>query len=98
MTLNIQQEYPRFSDLNGSYLPIMEKIAEFVGARVNPYSIIRTTRATELGYRVRATSLSQRSILIDYLTEFPLLSSKRLDFLDWVEAHKLRITRSYKTT
>jgi len=29
MTFNIQQEYPRFSDLNGSYLPIMENIAEF---------------------------------------------------------------------
>lgn len=98
MTLNIRQDYPKHSNFGSSYLPIMEAIAHFLNAKVNPYAALRRerkTRANEKGYRVRATSLLHRNILIDYLTKFPLLSSKRLDYLDWVKAHNIRISRGY---
>nr|UEV87087.1 hypothetical protein [Grifola frondosa] len=97
MTLNIRQDYPKHSDFCSSYLPIMEKIANFLNVKVRPYTRERKIRGNEKGYRVRATSLLQRNILIDYFTKFPLLSSKRLDYLDWVKAHNIRVNREYTT-
>ena len=36
-------------------------------------------------------------ILINYLTKFPLFSSKHLDFLDWSEVHHIRIYKKYQS-
>lgn len=74
----------------------MHEIANFLKSIVKPYFRIRPTRANENGFRVRATSISQRVILINYLMKFPLLSSKRLDFMDWIKGHDIRLNRSYK--
>jgi len=46
----------------------------------------------EKGYLVTVKSLESRLLLIDYFTHYPLLSSKRLDYLNWVEALLRRVS------
>jgi hypothetical protein len=90
--LNSEMPEDKNSNLN-----IMEKIKEFLDIRkVNE---IKRTRSNyvELGYEVRTTKKKSCDILIDYLTAYPLFSSKLQDFLGWEKAHKIRISRSYKT-
>lgn len=36
-------------------------------------------------------------ILINYLSIYPLFSSKHQDFLDWCEIHRVRLSKGYKT-
>ena len=50
----------------------------------------------ELAYEVRTAKKSSCEILINYLTNFPLFSSKHLDFLNWTEFHHIRISKQYK--
>ena len=42
-------------------------------------------------------SISSRNGYIKYFSEFSLLSSKHLDYLDWVESHELVLSQKYKT-
>lgn len=51
----------------------------------------------EKGYLLTVNSLASRISLIDYFTEFPLLTSKRLDYLNWVEAHEIVGHKNYRT-
>ena len=42
-------------------------------------------------------NIESRVILMDYLSRYPLLTSKRLDSFDWIKAHHLVISRGHKT-
>jgi hypothetical protein len=50
----------------------------------------------EKGYLVTVKSLESRLLLIDYFTHYPLLSSKRLDYLNWVKAHEIVKNKQYR--
>jgi hypothetical protein len=51
----------------------------------------------EKGYLVTVSSLASRIALINYFLEFPLLSSKHHDYLNWVKAHELVTNKQYRT-
>jgi len=74
----------------------MEKIREFLDVK-NVTEIQRNkSNYIELAYEVRTTKKLSCDILINYLTNFPLFSSKDLDFLDWSEVHHIRKSKKYK--
>lgn len=80
-----------------SNFEIMEKIREFLNVKI--VNEIKRTRENylELAYEVRTVKKESCDLLIDYLTIYPLFSSKHQDYLDWNRAHKIRISKSYKT-
>lgn len=76
---------------------IMEKIQNFLNIK-NITEIKRTKeKYLELAYEIRTVKKESCVILIDYLTVYPLFSSKYQDYLDWKKAHEIRISKSYKT-
>jgi len=77
----------------------MSIIATFLGTPLNPYTRIRAAPngCVEHGFLITAKSIASREVLINYLSNYPLLSSKRLDYLSWLEAHQLVMTRGYKS-
>jgi len=87
----------KISEDKNSNLEIMEKIKEFLNVKnVNEIKRVKNNYV-ELAYEVRTTKKASCDLLIDYLTKYPLFSSKFQDFLDWEKAHKIRISKSYKT-
>lgn len=80
---------------NNSNFQIMEKIRE----GVKTVSEIKRIKKdyVELAYEVRTTKKASCDILINYLSAYPLFSSKHQDFLDWREIHRIRLSREYKT-
>lgn len=67
---------------NNSNFQIMEKIREFLDVKnVNEIKRIKD-KYVELSYEVRTTKKTSCDILIDYLSTYPLFSSKHQDFLD----------------
>lgn len=98
--LSQRQEYHR--SLFTSYLDILSEIAKLFKTKVTSYERKRLNPKNdnsyvEKGYLITVVSLSSREELIKYFTKFPLLSSKGLDYLNWVEAHNLVIKRQYRT-
>lgn len=85
------------SQKDNSNLYIVEKIREFLDVKnVNQIKRIRGGYI-ELAYSVTTTKKSSCEILINYLTAYPLFSSKHQYFLDWSKAHNIRIHKKYKT-
>lgn len=97
MRLTQRQEYHRSSVLERSYASVMTTIANFFNVSMLAYQRERSDRKLEKGYSVMVKSLSARLILIDYLAFHLLLSSKRLDYANWLEAHKLIADKQHKT-
>lgn len=66
-----------------SNLDIMNRIKDYL--KVKNVKRINRERIsyTELGYEIRTTKIDSNLILINYLTHYPLFSSKYLDYLDW---------------
>lgn len=95
--LSQRQVYHKISSLTGtSYLPVLSSIANAFHSKVTSY--IRTRTAfVEKGYLVSILSKLSRSELINYFNQFPLLSSKHLDFLAWKEADSLVCNRKYRS-
>jgi len=85
MRVSQKQMYKITSDIpkeNNSNLQIMEKIREFLDVK-NVNEIKRTKKDyVELSYEVRTTKKTSCDLLINYLLEYPLFSSKHQDFLD----------------
>lgn len=96
--LSQRQEYHRESPIGTNYFNILSYIATTFKAVCKPFE--RThfkNKGTEVsyiekGYLVTVKSLESRLLLIDYFTHYPLLSSKRLDYLNWVEALLRRVS------
>jgi hypothetical protein len=95
MRLTQRQKYHRLSILGTSYLPIIT--ATIFGINVVEYTRNRGTTSVELGYLVRVKSKTARSLLINYLDNYSLLSSKYLDYLDWRTAHGIVGYKGYRT-
>jgi hypothetical protein len=100
--LSQRQEYHRISSSGTSYLPVLSSIATALDTKVTAFERERFNAKTntpyvEKGYMVTVKSLSSRLALIDYFNQFPLLSAKRFDYFNWVEAHELVQNRLYRT-
>jgi len=98
MRLSQRQDYHRSSDLDTSYSSIMSIIAEFFNVSMLSYERNRSTGKVEKGFSVMVKSLASRLILINYFATHPLLSSKRLDYQDWLKAHMLVTDKLHKTS
>jgi len=100
MRISQKRLYKLNSDLpedKNSNLKIMKKIQEFLKVK-NVNEIKRSKESyLELAFEVRTTKKESCGILIDYLTTYPLFSSKYQDFLDWEKAHQIRLSKSYKS-
>ena len=84
-------------DNQNTSLNIMEGIRVFLN--VKKVTEIKRVKESyvELAYEVRTTKKESCDLLIDYLTNYPLFSSKYQDFLDWKRSHEIRLTKSYKS-
>ena len=79
------------------YLPVMEEIREFLDiSKIRNIKRIKGDYKIEKGYEIRTDRKESRIILINYLTKFPLYSSKYLDYLDWVQIIELQNRFRYK--
>jgi hypothetical protein len=94
-SLELNQNYHKeHSDgTRESFFTIMSKIAAYLA--VNVYSRSRTVGMKEfLSFTVVAHNNNSRLKLVNYLTLFPLLSSKYLDYLDWKTVLELQINNN----
>ena len=79
---------------NVSYFNIMYEIALFLGCNV------LTRRQLSTGneyYTLAATSRKSITTITNYFGNFPLFSSKHLDYLDWRKAVKLLLNNEHYT-
>jgi hypothetical protein len=90
MRLSQRRLYHRASATGTSYFAVMSLVSSFFGVVAKDFLRERPGFKTETGFKVTVKSLAARLILIDYLTNHPLLSSKRLDYAAWLEAHQLQ--------
>lgn len=99
MRISQRAEYIRKNDSTQtkvSYLPIMTEIANFLNvSNVRTINRIRSD-ITEKVYEVRTVKRLSCEELINYLTKYPLYSSKYLDYLDWVKIHEINKFKEYK--
>ena len=72
---------------DNSYKPIMLKIQSFFGFNTD----LRESKHNEdkFYWIVEVTSLNRLNLLIQYLNNYPLLTSKRNDFEDWCKVYQL---------
>ena len=70
-----------------SYLDVMSSIATALGVSLK----ISTHNDNVEYFLISASSTKSRLIIVNYFTRFPLFSSKRLNYLDWLACHKLII-------
>jgi hypothetical protein len=97
MRVSQKQSYNTTVYADNSNLCLMEKIREFLDVK-NVTKIQRNKpNYIELAYEVRTSKKSSCDILINYLINFPMFSSKHLDYLNWKEFHNIRISKQYKT-
>ena len=68
-----------------SYLPIMQLIASALSVKLNT----SVHNVDKKYYVIASTSPIKLSILVDYLTNFPLFSSKYMNYLVWKEVYNL---------
>jgi hypothetical protein len=82
MRISQKQLYKSTILKDNSNFYIMEKIREFLGVKIVKEIQRNKPNYIELAYEVRTTKKLSCDILINYLTNFPLFSSKYQDFLD----------------
>jgi hypothetical protein len=81
---------PRTGD---SYLEVMTSIASALGVKLN-----NSVHNNSMEYfLISASSTNSRNIIVNYFTQFPLFSSKRLNYLDWLACHKLILGKNHTT-
>lgn len=78
-----------------SKLDLMEKLAEFLKVKLSKQS--RKKLPGYLEYRVRTGNLDSNLILIKYLEEYPLFSSKYLNYKDWLLVINIINNKNHKT-
>ena len=80
-----------------SYEPIITAIANVLGGIMS--SRVRDRGSTvERSVVVTVKSLKARETLISYLTQYPLMTSKRMDSVDWIKAHNIVVNKEYKSS
>lgn len=76
-----------------SYLEVMTNIAVALGVSLNI-----SIHNTDLEYfSISASSTNSRGKIVNYFTQFPLFSSKRLNYLDWYACHNLIMDKIHTT-
>lgn len=95
--LTQRQEYHRKSVLGTSYAVVITTIANFFNVSMLSYERKRLNGKLEAGYSVMVKSNNARVVLIDYLNVHSLISSKRLDYINWLKAHMLIANKQHKT-
>lgn len=91
-TFNIEQRMI-YSKTQQSYYDILNQISTFLNVKLK----IRNRSGKNSCYIVKLENQNSVKILINYLNEQPLLSSKYLDFLEWEKSFKLILNKSHKT-
>jgi hypothetical protein len=82
---------------NNSNLLIMEKIRDFLDIKkVTEIKRIKENYI-ELSYEIRTSKKTSCEIITNYLSIYPLFSSKYQDYLSWCEFNKIRLSRKYRT-
>nr|YP_010119096.1 LAGLIDADG endonuclease domain-containing protein [Erysiphe necator]QQY98209.1 LAGLIDADG endonuclease domain-containing protein [Erysiphe necator] len=100
MRVSQKQSYKNtsyISEENNSNFLIMEKIREYLDVKTVTKINRTKEKYVELSYEVRTNKKTSCDLLIKYLSVYPLFSSKHLDFLDWREFHRIRLSREYLT-
>lgn len=77
---------------NVSYSNIMSAIATALGSTLS----ISTHHGVEY-LSIASSSTKARVIIANYFTMFPLFSSKRLNFLDWLTCHNMIVNKTHTT-
>jgi hypothetical protein len=93
--IELNQNYHRANvqGIKESFFTIMSKIGMFLG--VNIYSRSRIVGDKEFfSFTVVSHNINSRSILINYFERYPLLSSKYLDYKNWIQVIELQKTNS----
>lgn len=85
----------RTNDTSGESMePVMQKIADFFQVKLG-------SRAFSGGkfkqFVINTSNKTSNQIIIEYLSTFPLLSSKFLDYKDWEKANFLYVNKLYKS-
>lgn len=78
---------------NVSYSHIMGMIATALGTTLS----ISTHNGGVKYFLIAASSSKARAIIANYFTKFPLFSSKRLNFQDWLVCHSLIVSKQHTT-
>lgn len=88
--IELRQHYHRDILITGStsYIDILSIIANYLGVNVYNRSRFVGNSITYQYYFVAGSKKSQ-SLIINYLNNFPLFSSKYLDYKDWCEIIKI---------
>lgn len=74
-----------------SYLDVMTSIASALGV-----SLKSSRHNGNVDYfLISASSTKSRVIIVNYFTRFPLFSSKRLNYLDWLACHYLIVSKNH---
>ena len=80
-----------------SWANVMASVVSALCGTVGDRLRMRSNGSVEDVVGVLVKNIESREILMEYLTQYPLLTSKRLDSLDWMEAHHLVINHNHKT-
>jgi len=80
-------------DTGVSYFDIMTSIATALGVSLK----LSTHNGNVEYFLISASSTKSRSIIVNYFTQFPLFSSKRLNYLDWLACHYLIVSNNHLT-
>jgi hypothetical protein len=79
-----------------AYKPIMETIASFLLANLSVMHLSKFNRTgKQLLWRARNSSQAGSQIVVNYFTQFPLFTSKYLDFVGWKKAHMLIMSKAH---
>lgn len=100
MRISQKRLYSNNSEIQINYRSnflIMEKIKEFLEIKKVTEIKRNKNNYVELSYEIRTTKKTSCEILTEYLSIYPLFSSKHQDFLAWCEFYKIRISKDYKT-
>lgn len=76
-----------------SYLNVMTSIATTLGVSLK----ISIHNGHVKYFLISASSTKSRLIIVNYFTKFPLFSSKRLNYLDWLACHYLIVSKNHCT-
>lgn len=96
MRITQRQRYHRESVGNNSYLSIMTEIGGLFDRTVKLIDRKRKDYS-ELGYEIRTNKNDSNVAVVAYLEEYPLFSSKFLNYKNWAKVHSLVISKEYKT-
>lgn len=81
-----------------SYLPIMESLADFIGQKIEIINRRhKKDNRLELGYIVRSSSIESNKVIDKYGKEYPLFSSKYLNYQAWSRFFYIRKNKLYKS-